>query len=310
MNKVLFTQDLGVPRSFINSLLNENKLGTDWSLADNKEVQNLDDIVCICTASIPLTTESLSKFKNLRIVSMSFTGYDHVDKDYCEKNDIKVFNVPAYSTDSVAELAIGLAIGLLRKIPLGNSEVRKGNWNENVPGFELANKTCGIIGTGTIGCRLAELLAAFKCNIKAWSRTEKDEIISKGGSYVSLNELFKECDLVFITVSLNENTRNLVSGDQLDLMKDSSYLINVARGPVVNRADLIMYANSGKISGFGIDVYDYEPLKKDDELRNISNSIMTPHVAYRTKEALERKASVTAQNIIAGLKGGEKNRVI
>jgi len=308
--KVLFTQDIGVDRKFIDNELIDNNLIPDWSIADGLEVNNPDEVVCICTASMPLLKETLAKYKNLRIISMSFTGFDHVDKEYCIKNDIKVYNVPSYSTDSVAELAIGLAISLLRMIPLGDSEMRNGNWNENIQGFELANKTCGIIGTGAIGLRLAELLAVFKCNLKAWSRTKKDKFISLGGLYTDLDLIFKECDIVFITIALNDETENLISMKQLDKMKNTSYLINVARGPIINKIDLIHCLKNNQIGGVGLDVYDSEPLPEYDELRQMQKTVLTPHVAYRTEEALERKAKVTVENILNGLDGITKNKVL
>lgn len=310
MKKVAFTQDIGVERAMIQSLLDKEGLMADWSMADGIDVEKVDNIIAISTAHIPLTKERLSQFPNLKVVSMSFTGYDHVDKEFCKQKNISVYNVPSYSTDSVAELAIGLCICLLRQIPLGNSEVENGNWNENLIGFELANKKCGIIGTGTIGCRLAEILKVFKCQVQGWSRTERDVFKEQGGLYCSLDEIFKNSDLIFITTALNENTKDLISFNQFDLMKKSSYIINIARGPILNKSALIDAIKRGKVAGAALDVYDIEPLDREDELRTLQNLLLTPHIAYRTKEALNRKALVTVENIFHGLNGNPENRVI
>lgn len=310
MKKVVFTQDLGVDRSIIDELLLEGGLISDWSMADGNLVLDVDNVVGISTANIPLERSILSNFPSLKTISMSFTGYDHVDKVFCIEKGISVYNVPSYSTDSVAELGVGLAISLLREIPKGNSEIKNGKWNESLSGSELARKKCGIIGTGTIGCRLGELLHAFKCELYGWSRSEKQKFKELNGKYVSLTELFSDCDLIYITTALNEGTKDLVSKDQFDLMKPSAFLINIARGPIVNREALIDAVANHKIAGFATDVYDYEPLSSDDELRTLENSILTPHVAYRTKEALSRKASVTIENIFRGLKNDPTNKVI
>lgn len=309
MKKVVFTQDIGVSRETIEILLEKQNLSADWSLADGFRVDDPDRVVAVSTANIPLTAELMSEFKNLRTVSMSFTGYDHVDQAYCEQNSISIYNVPSYSTDSVAELAIGLAISLLRQIPKGDQEIRGGRWNENISCFELAGKTCGIIGTGTIGCRVAELLAAFKCNILGHSRTEKDSFKAYGGTYLALPEMLKQCDIVFVTAALTENTRNIISQEEFEIMKSSSYLVNVSRGPLVNRDAIIDAINNKKIAGIGLDVFDYEPLAEDDEMRSLKSAVLTPHVAYRTKEALERKASLTIENIERGLSGDVLNKV-
>ena len=244
------------------------------------------------------------------MIAVAFTGYDSVDLEYCSSKNIAVYNVPSYSTNSVAELAITLAISLLREIPKGNEVIRKGQWDLGRPGIELSGKTVGICGTGAIGIRAAEIFRVLGCKIIGWSRTERREFTELGGKYVSsLEQLCADSDIVSIHVPANSETKALIGQEQLNKMKSSAYLINTARGPIVDENALIETLTNRKIAGAGLDVYSIEPISPENQLLKLDNVILTPHIAFKTVEALKRRAVVTINNINNFSKGISTNKV-
>lgn len=187
LSSIAVIEPLGVDQQLIERQIHqaftEKPMKILWNplneLSDEEKV-NIDALVSV---KVPLTEETLKKFSSLKVIAVAFTGYDSIDLDYCKKNNVQIFNVPAYSTDSVAELVIGLTLSLLRDIPTGDSIVRSGGWNLH-PGSDLSGKVVGIVGTGTIGIRTAELFRAFRCRLIGWSKTQKEEFLALGGLYV------------------------------------------------------------------------------------------------------------------------------
>jgi len=268
------------------------------------------DIIGIVHVKRKLSGEFLTDFPNLKFIATAFTGYDSVDEHYCRNHKIAVYNVPEYSTDSVAELTIALAISLLRRIPQGAQIIQNGGW-ETVPGLELSNRTVAIIGTGAIGCRVATLFKAFGCEIRGWSRTRKEAFSSIGGKYFSsISEAVKDAEIVSIHLPSNENTKGIFNTKELKAMKPEALLINTARGPVIDEKALIEALDKKSIGGAALDVYDTEPLPETHPFRSMDNVLALPHIAFKTKEALYRKAQITVENIIAFAENSSKNRVI
>ena len=302
--KVLVLEELGIQRSeFISAASGNEVIWFDEEFDKSK-------IEVIVTVKTKLGKEILELYPNLKIIAVAFTGYDIVDLEYCRNNNIAVYNVPAYSTNSVAELTIALAISLLREIPKGNDIIRKGQWNLGKAGIELFGKTVGICGTGTIGIRVAQIFKVLGCNIIGWSRTQRKEFIDLGGKYVdSLEELCGSSDIVSIHVPANSGTKALIGKEQLNKMKPSAHLINTARGPIVDENALIQTLKEGKIAGAGLDVYTVEPVQPDNPLLKLDNVILTPHIAFKTEEALKRRAEITIQNINSYYNGSTVNRV-
>jgi phosphoglycerate dehydrogenase-like enzyme len=258
-----------------------------------------------------LGSAELSEFLKLKMIAVAFTGYDSVDLNYCKENNIAVCNVPAYSTNSVAELAVGQAISLFREIPKGNEIIRNGGWDIGRPGIELSGKTVGICGTGAIGLRTAQLFKAFGCEIKGWSRTRRKEFIDLGGKYVdTLEELCSISDILSIHVPSNSDTKALIGKKQLAMMKQSAYLINTARGLVVDEQALYESLSQKKIAGAALDVFSVEPIESDNPFLKLDNVILTPHIAFKTCEALKRRSEITKNNIISFESGLKENRVI
>lgn len=256
--------------------------------------------------------EVLNRFPNLQLVAVAFTGYDHVDLDACRARGIQVANVPGYSTDGVAELCFGLIFSLLRKIPLAHKQVRDNKWTWR-PGNELCGKKLGIIGTGRIGMRVAEIGKAFRVSkILGWSRTQNHRFVEDlGGHYeASLATLFLHADIIVVGVSLTAETRGLINEKLLKLLRPDSIIINCARGAIIDQEALVRMLQQGRFQA-GIDVYEEEPLAANHPIRSISeeNIVTTPHLAYKCEESLQRRHDVTLANILAFFADSPQNIV-
>jgi lactate dehydrogenase-like 2-hydroxyacid dehydrogenase len=300
--KIHILEELGVKRSEL--AFSGHTLTWYDGYVDNISVEVL------VTVKKKLGPSELSEYPNLKMIAVAFTGYDSVDLNHCRENNIAVYNVPAYSTNSVAELAVGLAISLLREIPKGNKFIREGNWDLGRPGNELYGKIVGIAGTGTIGLRTAQIFRVLGCKIAGWSRTKRKEFTDLGGTYFeSLEELCGVSDILSIHVPANPGTKGLIGKDQLNKMKSSAYLINTARGPVIDEQALVEALKEGRIAGAGLDVFAVEPIEPNNSLLKLDNVILTPHIAFKTEEALKRRAEITFKNIEDFVAGIELNRV-
>lgn len=310
MKQILILQDLGIDAKDFESSLIQNKLPHQsvWGIKSAQLIP--EEVAVIITIKEKVDETLLRQFPNTQLIAVAFTGYDVVDINYCSQNHISVCNVPSYATDAVAELTIGLAISLLREIPKTNQLIRNGGWNYKV-GQELKGKTIGIVGTGTIGLKVAELFKVFGCKLLGWSRTKNPEFLKLGGIYLDdINKLCKKVDILTIHTPLNESTKHLIDVTQLQLMQPSSFLINTARGPIVNQEALTKALNDQIIAGAAIDVFDVEPVPQDLALLKTTNSIITPHIAYKTQDALQRRAMITVENIKHFINGNPINKIV
>ena len=257
-----------------------------------------------------LSGSYLSGFPALKFIATAFTGYDSVDALYCKKNGIVVYNVPEYSTNSVAELTLAMAINCLRKIPSGIKIISDGAW-DSLPGNELYGKRVAIIGTGATGCRAAALFRAFGCHIQGYSRSHRTAFIKLGGTYApDLLSACRDADIISLHIPLNAETKGIINNTILGALEKNPVLINTSRGAVIEKESLLNALDNKIVSCAAIDVFDSEPLPEDDILRNHPSVLATPHIAYKTKEALKRKADITLENINAYHVNSERNRVI
>jgi len=309
MQRILVLQSLGVDRRIFHNLVAEASLPHEVVWDDQEADYPTDDVSVVVTVNSPVDKSLLARFPKVRMIGLAFTGYDSVDIEACRSRDIAVYNVPAYSTDSTAELAIGLTLSLLRKIPIGNQVIRSGSWKLDTPGTQLAGKTVGVIGTGAIGIRTAELFKAFRCDLIGWSRSKRSDFTDLGGEYLPKGEVFQRADVVSIHLPLNPETRGIIGQDDISRMKPGACLINTARGPIVDRQSLIRALKKESIRA-GIDVFDREPLPDDDPLTELPGTVLTPHIAYRTTEALNQRAAIAVDNIRAFVDGNEGNRIV
>ncbi len=264
----------------------------------------------IVTPRIPVTEELLGCGKELRIVVTVSSGYDHIDLEAAEKLGICVANAPDPIADAVAEHALGLALALLRNIVYGDRYIRAGRWGSGpAPRAMLATmlkgKTAGILGMGRIGLRLARLLGAVGAGrIIYWSRRRKPEAEALGAQYVGLETLFREGDILFITIALAPETRHLVNEERLRLMRRNAVLVNVSRGAVVDEEALLRALREGWIAGAALDVFEQEPLPPDHPLISMENVVLTPHIAGYTWESIREAAILAARHLAEFLEKG------
>ena len=264
--------------------------------------ENLDELIrraegaeVVIESNIPLRKDFLDACPKLKMLSIAFTGLDHIDMEECQRRGILVKNAAGYSTEAVAELAIALMIDLYRKVPENDTITRQCNRKGLMPGLEIKGKTLGIIGMGNIGQRVAKLANAFGCKVLAWNRTPKQ---IEGVTFVDKETLLKESDIVTLHIALNNETRDFITEKEFALMKPNAILVNTARGPVVNEQALANALKEGKIAGAATDVYSKEPpLNQDNPLFDAPNLIMLPHIGFATEEAFVLRLGIVVDNI-------------
>lgn len=312
--KISLIDPLEVKESYIEEQKEKlEKLGheftyyTESAKDEDEKIERLKDADIAIITNKPVSRKVIENTK-LELIDVAFTGVDHVDLDACKENNIKVLNASGYSDDSVAELVIGLTIGVLRKFNQNRGNIFDKE-NNYLLGSLIKGKTFGVIGTGNIGKKLIELLQVFGCKIIAYSRTEKEDIKALGVEYVDLETLLKESDIVSLHIPNNKDTKHFLGKAELNLMKEGAVLINCARGAVVDNDYLAELLNEDKLRA-GIDVFDMEPpLPEDYPLRNAKNVILTNHVAFYTEEAMQIRADIVFDNLYSYLKGEIKNEI-
>lgn len=263
------------------------------------------DADIILVSNLPMNEAVINGCKNLKILSVAFTGMDHIAMDACRKNNITVCNCAGYSTAAVADLVFGLLICIYRNIISCDRVVREKGTKDGLVGFELEGKKFGVVGTGAIGSRVAVIARAFGAEVYAFSRTRKP---MDGIAYVDLDTLLSTCDIVSLHVPLTPETRGLINADKLRLMKKNAVLINTARGPVVDSDALANALKNKEIFAAGIDVFEAEPpIEPAHPLLSTPNVLATPHVAFATKEALEKRGVIVLQNVKQWLNGTPQN---
>ena len=308
--RIVMLEPLDVPRDFLENLIAPLQAAGHSVLACQKplplaeKIERLQQAELLLIANSPLTGEMLQQAQNLQYICVAFTGTDHVDKAACAQRGIKISNAAGYSTHDVAELTLGLMLALLRSLPEAETRLRSGGTKAGLPAQRLHGKTVGIVGTGAIGMQLARLLSACGCTLLAHSRTERAEARSMGMTYLPLDELLGSSDIVSLHTPLNEQTRGLIGREALARVKPGSYLINCARGPVVDSLALAEALHSGQLAGAALDVFDTEPpLSLDNPLLKAPNTILTPHLAFYTAQSMQDRALIAFDNISQYLAG-------
>ncbi|MCK5759284.1 MAG: D-2-hydroxyacid dehydrogenase [Clostridiales bacterium] len=283
----------------------------------NKIIERIGDAEAVLTNKTPMYLETLEKLHNLKYIGVLATGFNIVDFDAATKNGIAVTNIPGYSTDAVAQMVIALLLELCHHAGDHSREVKAGAWSAskdftfwNYPLVELKGKTIGIIGFGQIGKAVARLAKAFGMKILYNSRTQKEHAKDLDAIYTDLESLIEQSDVISLNCPLTDETRNLINKETLVKMKNSAFLINTARGPIVNENDLAEALNANTIAGAAVDVLSKEPADKKNPLLSAKNCIITPHIAWATKEARERLMTIAIENMKAYIEGEPRNLVI
>lgn len=260
-----------------------------------KNIERAKDADVVVESNMPLGKDFFEACPNVKMLSIAFTGLDHIDLEECERRGILVNNAAGYSTEAVAEETICMMIGLYRHIIENDKITRSRKGIPMSPGREIAGKTIGVVGLGAIGQRVVKLAQAFGCKVLAWNRTPKD---IEGVALVDKETLFKESDIVTLHIALNNETRNFVSSKEINLMKESAIIINAARGPVVNAIDLADALKNGRIAGAALDVYDTEPpIPESNPLLLAPNTMLLPHIGFATEEAFELRLGIVVRNV-------------
>lgn len=310
-------EPLGVSQEKIASLVAPlEAAGHEFTYYTTKETDQakllarVKDADILMLANQPLSASIIEQCPNLKMLDIAFTGVDHVGLEAARARGIVACNAAGYSTNAVAELTFGLAISAIRNIVAVDERCRKGGTKDGLVGFELFGKTFGVVGTGAIGCRVAKIAQAFGCRVLAYSRTVKPELASEGVEYVDLDTLLAQSDFVSLHVPMTAATAKMINAESIAKMKDGAVLINCARGGVVDSEALAVALNNGKLAAAGIDVFENEPpLAGEHPLLHAKNTVVTPHVAFASKEALETRADIVFANIDAFLAGEPQNLV-
>lgn len=240
------------------------------------------------------------KWPRLAMVSLAFTGVDQVNTAALRKAQISACRVADYATMSVSELALGLTLAVQRRLPLCDASVRSGRFDSGdvQPGVELYGKTVGVLGTGKIGFSVVQKFSAMGCNVIAWNRTKQKGLVAAGGRWVTRNELFRKSDVVVVSLALTKGTKRIVNARTLKLMRPSAIIINVSRAGLVDTRALAGALRRRAIAGAGIDVYDSEPMSdRCHPLCRMPTAVLTPHVGFKTTEAIGRLRRESVANI-------------
>lgn len=315
--KISLLEPIGISEAAIKELSEKlEKEGHEFQYYDSKttDVEELvnrskdSDIVMI--ANNPYPAEVIEKLEKLKMISVAFTGVDHVGVDACRKKNIMICNAAGYSNQTVAELVLGMAVDALRGVVTSDSLVREGKGGQGVGGREICGKTVGIIGLGRIGLMTAKLFLAFGAKVIAYNRSINKEAKEAGITYKSLDEVLTESDIISLNLPLNNETRGFISKDKIALMKKNAVFINCARGPIVDNQALADALNEDRLGFACVDVFDMEPpLPADYPLLHAKNTLLTPHQAYISEEAMLRRAKIVFQNVYAFLDGEPENVV-
>ena len=273
-------------------------------LTEEEKIERAKDADAFIITNGKLSADVINAAEHLQMISVGFTGIDHVDLAACKAKDVRVCNCQGYATVPTGELAVGLMLACLRNIVPYDQVVRDGGTLAGYTHNTLEGKTVGILGTGAIGLKTAALCKAFGCDIIAYSRSEKQEALDMGIKYVDLDTLFKEADIISLHTPLTDETRCIVSRERIFSMKKNAILINCGRGGLVDSAALADALNEGAIRGAGIDVFEMEPpIPADHPLLHAKNCILTPHVGFYSQESLAIRVGMVMDNITAWLDG-------
>ncbi len=253
-----------------------------------------------------VTKEVLSRAGRLKVISRAGVGVDNIDIVAATEKGIMVVNAPAGSTQSVAELSVALMLSLARNIPRADRSMKEGTWEKSqLKGIELSGKTLGLVGSGRIGGRVAEICKAIGISVISYDPYLPEELATeKGIRLTSLEEVLRESDFVSVHAALTDETRHMIDAAALRKMKRTAYLVNCARGPIVHEESLVEALEQGLIAGAGLDVYNVEPPLGSPLLR-MENAVLTPHIGASTREGQRRTGLLAAEQLIKALEGEE-----
>ncbi len=282
--------------------------------SDEQIPSRVEGQTIVITKELPLGKELIHCFPaSVRLICEAGTGYNNIDIAAARSRGIGVCNVPSYSTDAVAQLAITFMLNLSASLVQQQTMLRRGNQDNfykslQLPHFELNGKTLGVIGFGEIGRRVIAIARTLGMKIIVHSRTPRPEV-DPDLRFVSLEELLATSDFVSLHCPLNDATRHVINAERLEMMKPTAFIINTSRGPLIHEPALIQALTRGTIAGAGLDVQEQEPPEPGNPLYSLENVILTPHIGWKRLETRQRLIGLTAANIDAFIKGAAINTV-
>ncbi len=296
------------PLSDLTALTNYDDSSNDQIV---ERVQGQDIII---TKELPVGRDVISQFPpSVKLICEAGTGYNNIDIVAAKEKNIAVCNIPSYSTEAVAQLAITFILNLSASLPQQQSMLERKNFDNftkflQVPHFEVQGKTLGVIGAGAIGRHAIKIALVLGMNILVYDpfpREWEDDRVKNA----SIEEVLKQSDFITLHCPLTADTRHIINKERLALMKPTAYIVNTSRGPLIHEADLIEALNNKTIAGAGLDVQDPEPPAIDNPLFSMDNVIMTPHIGWRRYESRQRLVNLMADNIKSFLAGKPINVV-
>jgi D-3-phosphoglycerate dehydrogenase len=287
------------------NILKENDIEVDFYnevYHEENFIKIIEQYDALIIGAHEFSEKAMRRAKKLKIVCKHGAGLDNIDLELAKKYNLRVTNVPATNSNAVADLAFGLMLDVARKISFAASGVKNGVWGKII-GTDVCYKTLGLIGFGAIARNVAKRAAGFGMKVLAYDPFVTT--LPEGFSHVKLvsfEEVVKQADFLSIHVPLSENTRNLIAGEQMAMMKKGSFIINTSRGGIVNEADLYQYLTNGHLAGAGLDVTEKEP-PTGSPLLELDNVTIVPHIGMYSKEAINAVSTVCAKNVIKMFKG-------
>jgi len=282
----------------------------DRLITKNELIKRASDAdALICLLSNKIDREVIDNLKKCKIIANYAVGYNNIDVEYAKSKNIVVTNTPDVLTDATADIAVALILACARRLHEGNKMMRQRKFKGWKPslllGYDIKDKTIGIIGAGRIGTEVAVRMKAFKTKIIYYSRSSNYELEKKtDAKKVSLNYLLKNADIISIHVPLTEKTYHMLNKENLSLLKKSAIVVNTSRGEVIDEKFLIELLKKNKIFSAGFDVYENEP-NVNPELLKLNNVFLLPHIGSATYETRTKMALLAAQNVVEVLKGNE-----
>jgi glycerate dehydrogenase len=287
----------------------------DFTPPDQTE-ERVKDATFILTKKVAISAGHIAAAKKLRFIGALGTGFDQVDIDAAAARGIPVCNVPCYSTNSVSQHVFTLVLLLCSRAGELAASVRAGRWSRSAhfcywdkPIIDLYGKTMGIVGFGNIGSAVARIAHGFGMNVLAYAPRLKPVPAFRPFAFAGLDELFRNSDVISLHCPLNAGTRGMINASRMRLMKKTAFIINTARGPLINEEDLLEALESENIAGAGLDVVSSEPMADSNPLRLAKNCVITPHVAWCSVESRRLLMELVYENIKAYLDGAPLNVV-
>ena len=312
--KIAFFSTKPYDRAYFDKYNKSHEIVYHEALLNENSVNMVDDASCVCVFVNDVLNASVIEdlaHKQVKTIALRCAGFNNVDLAAAKAHGLRVVRVPSYSPHAVAEHALALLLTLNRKTHKAYNRVREGNFSlQGLEGFDLFGKTIGVIGVGNIGRIFINIMKGFGCKILVYDIVQDPELLQQNVTYVPLERLFHESDVISLHCPLNAQTKYLINKDSLSLMKDHVYIVNTGRGGLIHTKDVIEYLKNGKIGGLALDVYEQESalffsdhsadIIQDDQLLRLTtfpNVIITSHQGFFTQEALTQIAQITLNNI-------------